>query len=243
MIAGHIWEGALLHEHTSQSASYADDAVLFCLARGRDEGAVRTIMQRHNRRLFRIARSILHDDSEAEDAVQDAYVCVFRTDAAFSAQSSLGTWLTRVVMNEALARKRKRLPPLQWVADRGQALMAGKVVNFPVADNIDPERAMAQGQIRAVIEQAIDELPAAFRTVLVARVLEGMSVEETATLLELRPETVKTRLHRARRALRRSLERQIGPWLVDAFPFEGRRCERLTEAVLQRLSASDSGNL
>jgi RNA polymerase sigma-70 factor (ECF subfamily) len=98
---------------------------------------------------------------------------------------------------------------------------------------------MAQSQIQAVVERAIDDLPDAFRTVLVARVLEGMSLEETAELLDLRVETVKTRLHRARRLLRDAVEKQIGPVLLDAFPFDGKRCDRMTNAVLRQLGCSN----
>lgn len=94
---------------------------------------------------------------------------------------------------------------------------------------------MAQGEIRAVLEQAIDELPDAFRSVFVARIVEGMSVEETADLFGLQPETVKTRLHRARVLLRAGLDKQLGPALTSSFPFGGRRCERMTETIVRRL--------
>ena len=99
----------------------------------------------------------------------------------------------------------------------------------------DPERTMAQRQILDLVEKATDELPEPFRLVFVARVIEGMSVEETAEMLDIKAETVKTRLHRARQLVRDQLNKQIGPVLMDAFPFAGRRCERLTEAVLKRL--------
>jgi len=98
---------------------------------------------------------------------------------------------------------------------------------------------MAQRQIQALLERAIDGLPDVFRTVLVARLIEDMSVEETAELLGIKPETVKTRLHRARQLVRDQLDKQIGPVLMDAFPFAGRRCERMTDAVMKRLGLSD----
>ena len=194
-------------------------------------------MQRYNRRLYRIARSILRNDSEAEDALQSAYVQAFKAIGAFRAEASLATWLTRIVINEALALRRARKPPIEQDAKETRGLIGGRVIQFPLANaEVDPERGMAQRQIQAAIERAIDELPDTFRTVLVARVLEDMSVEETADLLQLHPKTVKTRLHRARRLLRKALERQIGPVLMDAFPFAGRRCERMAEAVLTRLA-------
>jgi RNA polymerase sigma-70 factor (ECF subfamily) len=211
-----------------------DEASLVARAARRDAAAVRAIMQRYNRRLYRMARSILRDDAAAEDAVQSAYLNAFRSLAEFRNQSSLGTWLTRIVINEALALTRTRKPPLQ--SDGGQALLGGRVIPFPVAGAVlDPERSMAQRQIQAAVERAIDEMPEDFRTVLVARVLEEMSVEETAELLGLKIETVKTRLHRARRLLRRAVEKQIGPVVLGAFPFGGRRCERVTEEVLRLL--------
>jgi RNA polymerase sigma-70 factor (ECF subfamily) len=200
---------------------------------------VRAITQRYNQRLYRMARSILRNDAEAEDAVQAAYLSAFRGLAGFRHDSSLGTWLTRILINEALAIARARKPALAS-GSSGQTLLGGQVIPFPLADaGPDPERAMAQRQIRAALEGAIDELPEAFRTVLVARVIEGMTVEETADILGIRTETVKTRLHRARRLLRIAVEKQVGPVLLDAFPFKGRRCERLTDGLLKRLG--DSG--
>ena len=215
-------------------ASHVSDAELAKRALGRDATAIRTIMRRYNQRLYRMARSILGNDTEAEDAVQNAYLKAFKGLAEFRGEAGLGTWLTRIVINEALAIFRTRKPGLEWSGDK-QALSGGTVIPFPTAANIDPERAMAQSQIQIAVERAIDELPDAFRTVLVARVLEGMSLEETANLLDLRVETVKTRLHRARRLLRDAVERQIGPVFLDAFPFAGSRCDRMTETVLSRL--------
>jgi RNA polymerase sigma-70 factor (ECF subfamily) len=111
-----------------------------------------------------------------------------------------------------------------------------EIIHFPAsAASSDPEKNMAQGEIRAVVEQAIDELPDTFRAVFVARIVEGMSVEETADLFGLRPETVKTRLHRARLLLRAELDKQLGPALTSSFPFDGWRCERMTETVVGRI--------
>ena len=212
-----------------------DEASLVKRAAGGDAAAIRAIMQRHNRRLYRMARSILREDAAAEDAVQSAYLNAFRALGEFRGQSSLATWLTRIVINEALALARSRKPPLQSDGE-DRALLGGQVIPFPASSaTIDPERAMAQSEIQTAVERAIDELPKDFRTVFVARVLEQMSVEETAELLGLKIETVKTRLHRARRLLRQAVEKQIGPVLLDAFPFLGRRCERMTDSVLKRL--------
>jgi RNA polymerase sigma-70 factor (ECF subfamily) len=219
----------------SGAAEWLDDEQLVQRARDRDEVAIRAITQRYNRRLFRVARSILRDDAEAEDVVQETYVRAFTGLAHFRGDSGFGTWITRIAMNEALGRLRKLRPTVEWES-YGENRMPAEIIDFPVsAASRDPERIMAQGEIRIVLERAIDELPDAFRAVFVARLVEGMSVEETADLFGLRTETVKTRLHRARSLLRDALDKQLGPALTSTFPFDGARCERMTENVLRRL--------
>ncbi|HSV25220.1 MAG TPA: RNA polymerase sigma factor [Xanthobacteraceae bacterium] len=213
-----------------------DDMELVKLARQRNGAAFRVIMQRCNRRLYRIARAVMHDDGEAEDVVQEAYVRAFASLADFRSDSSLSTWLSRIVLNEALGRLRRRRPTIDVASIENRQEPQSSIIPFPLASTQpDPERTMAQRQIQVLLERAIDDLPDVFRTVLVARVVEGMSVEETADLFSLRPETVKTRLHRARRLLRDALEKHTGPLLTNAFPFDGWRCERTTNKVLERL--------
>src|SRR5581483_8136175 len=119
-----------------------------------------------------------------------------------------------------------------------QPSLEAQIIQFPLATSTDPEKTMAQREIQQVVERAIDELPEPFRIVFVTRVIEGMNVEETAEILALKPETVKTRLHRARAMLRENVENKIGPVVMEAFPFAGKRCERLTNAVLKRLGFS-----
>jgi RNA polymerase sigma-70 factor, ECF subfamily len=204
-------------------------------ALSRDEAAVRAIMQANNRRLYRLARGILRNDGEAEDVVQEVYVRAFMRLEGFRGESSLATWLSRIAINEALGRRRDKKPGEQWSAFPQDTLEA-QIIEFPFSSaSADPEKSMAQREIQRVVELAIDELPEAFRLVFIARVMEGMNIEETAELLALKPETVKTRLHRARSMLRDNVEKKIGPVVMDAFPFAGRRCERLTETVLKRL--------
>ena len=217
------------------AAEKLNDEQLVERARERDETAVRAITQRYNRRLFRVARSILRDDAEAEDVVQETYVRAFTGLAHFRGDASFGTWITRIAMNEALGRLRRRRPTVDWES-YGENRAQAEIIDFPGATaGNDPERTMAQGEIRAVLEKAIDELPDAFRAVFVARIVEGMTVEETADLFGLQAETVKTRLHRARNLLRDALDKQLGPALTSTFPFGGRRCERMTEKVVRRL--------
>lgn len=211
-----------------------DDARLVCRALARDEAAVRAIMQANNRRLFRLARGILRNDAEAEDVVQDTYVRAFTHLEQFRGDSSLSTWLSRIAMNEALGLLRRQRPGVEW-STLEQSASQAQVIPFPLASPDDPEKSMAQREIQHVVEHAIDELPEPFRLVFITRVIEGMNVEETADILGLKPETVKTRLYRARNLLRNNVERKIGPVVMDAFPFAGKRCGRLTEAVLTRL--------
>ncbi|MFK4384815.1 MULTISPECIES: RNA polymerase sigma factor [Bradyrhizobium] len=211
------------------------EAALVDRARRRDEAALREIMQANNRRLFRLARGILRSDSDAEDVVQETYVRAFTHLDGFLGESALSTWLSRIAINEALGRTRGRKPQVE-LGSVPEATLEAQIIQFPLSSAAtDPEKSMAQREIQRVVERAVDELPETFRMVFIARVMEGMSVEETAELLGIKPETVKTRLHRARTMLRENVEKKIGPVVMDAFPFAGERCERLTEAVLRRL--------
>jgi RNA polymerase sigma-70 factor, ECF subfamily len=213
-----------------------DDGELVRRALAQDPNAFRYIMQRHNRRLYRIARSVLRDNTDAEDVVQKAYVSAFSHLATYRGESGLAVWLARIALNEALARLQHKRGEF---AGPGQA-NEGAVIQFPLsAQNENPERTMAQRQITQLVERAADALPDAYRLVFVTHVVEGMSVEETAELLGIEPETVKTRLHRARQLLRDQLDKQIGPALKNAFPFAGRRRQRVTAAVLTRFGLAE----
>jgi len=215
------------------SASAAD----LHLARRASAGhpqAFRTIMTTHNQALYRIARAVIRNDSEAEDVVQEAYVRAFSHLGSFRGEATLSTWLSRITLNEALGRLRRKKRAAQALRAEDPGIPA-QIIPFPGStSDDDPERTMAQRQILQLVERATDNLPDVYRGAFMARV----SVEETAALLGIRPETVKTRLHRARLLLHKELEQQIGPVLLDAFPFAGRRCERLTAAVMQRLGFS-----
>ena len=211
----------------------ASEGGLVRRALARDEAAIRAIMKANNRRLYRLARGILRNDAEAEDVVKETYVRAFTRLGDFRGESGLSTWLSRIAINEALGRLRRQRVDLSSLP---QHRLEAAIIQFPLASSDDPEKSMAQREIRQVVERAIDELPEAFRLVFMTRVVEGMNVEETADLLGLKPETVKTRLHRARAMLRDNVERKIGPVVMEAFPFAGRRCDRLTEAVLKRLN-------
>ena len=218
-----------------KAASAAADLQLVRRALGRDETAVRAIIKANNRRLYRLARGILRNDNEAEDVVQETYVRAFTHLAEFRGDASLSTWLSRIAMNEALGRLRRRRPGVE-LSSLPPGTLEAQIIQFPLLSATDdPERTMAQREIQHVVEAAIDELPEPFRMVFITRVVEGMNVEETADILGLKPETVKTRLFRARAMLRDNVEKKIGPVVMEAFPFAGHRCDRLTEVVLKRL--------
>ncbi|WP_262027509.1 RNA polymerase sigma factor [Microvirga sp. Mcv34] len=215
-----------------------DDRALVERARRQDGAALRLIMERHNRQLYHVARSVLRDDAEAEDVVQEAYLRAFTHLEGFRSEARLATWLTRIALNEALERLRKRRPSvdlqqIDTINEQGEA----RVIYLPSArQDGDPEAAAARAEIRRSLERAIDGLPDPFRIVFVLRDIEEMSIEATAGQLGLRPETVKTRLHRARRLLRQSLHETLSAALTDAFPFAGTRCARITQTVLERLT-------
>ena len=218
--------------------SALDDAALVELAQHGHRDAFRHIMQRCNQRLFRVARAAVNDDAEAEDVVQEAYARAFEKLASFRGEASLLTWLTRIVLNEAYGRLRQRRPTVEVDQIEASQREGSQVIQFPTKfGSEDPAAAAAREQIRHLVERAVDELPEPFRIVFVMREIEECTVEETAFALDLRPETVKTRLHRARRLLRNALHGSLSATLSDAFPFLGPRCQRMTEAVLNRLPA------
>jgi len=213
-----------------------DDMALVELARGGRREAFRHIMRRCNQRLFRVARGVVDDDAEAEDVVQEAYVHAFEKLSTFRGDAALLTWMTRIVLNEAHGRLRRRRRTVGIEQIDASQCDAAKVVAFPARfGGEDPAAAAARGEIRRLMERAIDDLPEAFRIVFVMREIEQCTVEETACSLGLRAETVKTRLHRARRLLRATLHDTLSATLHDAFPFLGARCDRMTATVLERL--------
>ena len=207
---------------------------LVALARTGDHQAFRAIMQRCNQRLFRMARAIVRDEGEAEDVLQEAYTRAFAAVADFRGEAAIVTWLARIVLNEAHGRMRSRRATVGVDAiEAAQEIAQILALEGRLAEN--PEADTARAQVRRLLERAVDDLPELFRLVFILREVEELSVEETAVHLGIRPETVKTRLHRARRRLREALNTQLADVMVGAYPFLGARCSRITEAVLQRL--------
>jgi RNA polymerase sigma-70 factor (ECF subfamily) len=212
------------------------DAELARLCANRDADAVRHVLTCNNQRLFRAAWSILRDRSEAEEAVQAAYVSAFSSMDRFEARSSLSTWLTRIVVNEALGRLRsERRRRARLEAEGVPVLDAYREKLMAGSETPPPDAAVAREQLRRILEHAIGGLPEIFRTVFVLREIEGLSVEDTAEALTIPPATVKTRLLRARRKLQEALAPEVHEALTGTFPFAGSDCAAMTERVLREL--------
>jgi RNA polymerase sigma-70 factor, ECF subfamily len=207
---------------------HESDSALVALARRGDPDAVVGIMRRHNRRLFRTAHAILRNEADAEDAVQDAYIRAFGAIATLDEPEHLSTWLTRIVVNESLRRQSRRNRQEESAEDHDMPEQAAPSWT-------DPEAMTARAEIRRLIELAVNRLPDKLRTVFMLRAVEEFSVEETASLLGIPQDTVKTRLFRAREALKQALTQQLRSVLSDAFPFAGARCDRMVANVLSRL--------
>jgi RNA polymerase sigma-70 factor (ECF subfamily) len=210
------------------------DAELARLCSVRDPAALRHVITANNQRLFRAAWSILKDRSEAEEAVQSAYLKAFAKIGEFEGRSALSTWFTRIAINEALGRLRSTRRRQAHLEAQGvsvldsyrEALMRG-------SETAPPDAQLAREQLRQLIERAVAGLPQGFRSVFVLREVEGLSVEETAEALDIPPATVKTRLLRARKKLRDALEPDVHSALSGAFPFAGADCEAMTERVIE----------
>ena len=200
------------------------------------------LMRRHNQALYRTARSILKDDAEAEDCVQEAWLLAYRGMSGFRAEAKLSTWLVRITVNEAIGRRRKqnRRAEVIWLSGD----MGGDSETDPEPSGMDymneasheqPERAAQRAETRRLIEAGIDQLPDAFRTVFVLRAVEELTVEETSVSLGIPPATVRTRYFRAKALLRDTLSREIDFSIAGAFGFAGERCDRIVSGVLARL--------
>jgi RNA polymerase sigma-70 factor, ECF subfamily len=212
----------------------ASEAELVARAAHGDGTAFETIMRRHNQLLFRTARSIVRNDAEAEDVVQESYLRAWRVLAAFRAESKLSTWLVRIITNEALGRLRRKsaqIIPLEAAMISHEPETQAALTDEPERG---PEQAAMRSQMRKLMGARIDRLPEAFRTVFVLRAVEEMSVEEVAQALEIPEATVRTRFFRARSLLRETLAQEWESALGDAFSFDGTRCDRITAAVLAR---------
>ena len=212
-----------------------DEALAGRVAKG-DSQAFEALMRRHNRAMFRTARAILHDDAEAEDALQEAYLQAYRTIGGFRGDAKFSTWMARVVANEALARLRKQVRRAAIVPLQGGVEI--DEVNLTTEDSMDkgPETAARRAEMRKILEKRIDALPGAYRPVFMLRAVEEYSVEETASILQIPAATVRSRFHRARSLLREGLASEVDLACEDVFGFAGERCDRIVASVMQRIA-------
>ena len=214
------------------AASTLTDEELVARVRAGAARLFEVIMRRHNQRIYRAARAILRDDAEAEDVMQDAYVRAYAHLHEFEGRARFSTWLTRIAIHEALARRRRgqRFPPLEGQSEEPQSM--------PTASRFSPEQQASDTELRTVLEKAIDGLSDDFRAVFVLRTIEEMSGAETAECLGIPEETVKTRLFRARARLQETLLEALEPAAPRAYEFHLSRCDRVVAAVLARLGLS-----
>lgn len=213
--------------------STAEAALIVSAAKG-NGAAFEAIMRKHNQLLFRTARSIVRNDCEAEDVVQEAYLRAWRALGAYRAQSKLSTWLVRITANEALGRLRRKsahVIPLEAAMISSEPETQAALAEKPERG---PEQAVQRAQVRNLVEARIDRLPEVFRTVFVLRAVEEMSVEEVAQALDIPAATVRTRFFRARSLLRESLAQEMDAGLSEAFAFDGARCDRIVANVMAR---------
>jgi RNA polymerase sigma-70 factor (ECF subfamily) len=206
---------------------FSDDEVVSRIKAG-DRGLFEVLMRRYNQRLFRAARAIVRDDAEAEDVLQQAYLNAYAHLGQFAGRASFATWLTRIAVHEASARvRRRRTTEASSMRDPDEDAAASVADAAP-----DPEAQLLAGEVRVLLEAAIDALPDRYRVTFVLREVEGLGTAETAESLGISEELVKTRLRRARRMLRDELCRRAGDEIAGAFPFHLSRCDRIVAAVL-----------
>ncbi len=227
----------LKHRETALPVSEWSQSALVEQARNRQEFAIRELVRRLNVRLFRVARGIVNTDADAEEVVQETYLTAFTRLDEFRGDARFSTWITRIAVNTARMRLRgagSRTQPFDTVQEPPP--MKERVVNFPgVDDQESPYDRAGREQFRQMLESAVTNLPPELRIVFLLREGEGQSILGIARDLSLNPVTVKTRLFRARRRLRKQLEDRLQGGFDMIFPFAGRRCARMADRVVQRL--------
>jgi len=218
---------------TLLEASNLTDGELVARIRAGERALFELLMRRHNQRVYRVARAVVKDETEAEDVMQQAYINAFTHLDQFEERAQFATWLTRIALHEALARRRRNhARQAGSMTDNGRP---GELMDEPIAPDPDPERQAYGAELAHILEGAVDALPEAYRNVFALRDIEGLSTSETAAGLAIGEEAVKTRLHRARAMLRRTLAEQFGAATAQAFQFHASRCDRVVSAVLARI--------
>ena len=228
-------------QRAAAAAPATDDLSIVARVSAGDSAAFELLMRRYNRRLYRLARASLRDDAEAKDALQDAYLDAFRSLGQFRGEAALGTWLSRLVLNECRARLRRSIRRQKIIPMVSTELNMDAVAEVAgTGESQTPDRLLARAQMRTVLERKVSELPEVFRVVFVLRSIEELSIEEIAATLDIPPETVRSRHFRAKGMLRESLAREIDVAQGDIFEFGGAHCDQMVAAVLARLAGSNS---
>lgn len=225
MLGGHVLESRPVARARGgeETAQLSDEVVIERVCAG-DVALFEVLMRRYNQRVYRTARAVLRDDHEAEEAMQEAWVRAYASLASFERRARFSTWLTRIVLNHAIERDRLRRRTQHLAGDHGEALEEARSAEQQTLDE----------ELRRALERAVGELPEVYRTTFMLRAVEGLSTAETAECQDLPEETVRTRLHRARKLLRDDLEARFGEQLRDCFGFGDARCDRVVAAVLAR---------
>ena len=219
-----------LSENGAQSFGTLSDAEIVQRVRSGDRASFEILMRRHNQRIYRAARAILKDERDVEDVMQQAYINAFTHLDQFEERSRFSTWLTRIAVNEAIARRQKV-----------RSTESGDMVEHTVtSQQPTPEHLAYAGELQRVLENAVDDLPDAYRAVFMLRDIEGLSTNETGEALDLGEEAVKTRLHRARAMVRRAVASRLGDAVPGAFQFLAPRCDRVVAFVFERLSVREA---
>jgi RNA polymerase sigma-70 factor (ECF subfamily) len=217
-------------------AGRLSDAEVVARVLAGDTGLFELLLRRHNQRLYRVARSVLRDEAEAEDVMQQTYVEAYSHLGQWEGRAQFGAWLTRIAFHEALARARKRRRERTAGSTRDPEKDA---VTQAKSSDLSPEQQAFRGELRGHLESAIDSLPLLYRVAFVMREIEGLSTADAAAFLGLREDAVKTRLSRARALLREDLSRRMGAGTGSAFSFERMRCDRVVATVFARLHLAD----
>src|SRR4051812_19788007 len=220
----------LLRDSGITASELPDSEVIERVLAG-DTGLYELLMRRYNQRIYRAIRAVLRDDAEAEDVMQESYVRAYQYLSRFEQRASFCTWVTRIAVNEALARLEQKRRFITEVDDEGAS-----VAENLEAKTANPEMAAAGVETRALLEEAILALPYPYRIVLMLRDVEEMNTADAANVLELSEDVVKVRLHRARAMLRRELYSRAGATNSAAFQFHATRCDRVVGRVMEKIS-------
>lgn len=214
-------------------AAELTDETIVDRVRAGDTALYEILMRRHNQRLYRTIRAILRDDVDVEDVMQQAYLDAYTHLDQFKGDAKFATWLTRIAVNRAIRRGQRDRRQLQVVSRDADNDLA---IERTAAPDLDPEHAMYGRELKTVLESLVSDLPEPFRVVFVLREVEGLSTAETAASLSINEDTVKTRLHRAKRLLRDQLDRRLGPVTTDIYPFHLSRCDRVVGGVMAAIA-------